>query len=708
MDRFAHVVTHRKKTIIAAFLVIAAVCAACATFVRINYDMVDYLPANAQSTIALEIMSDEFGSSIPNASVMVKDVSLIQALDYKQQLLEINGVSEVLWLDDVVDIRKPLEMADRTTVESFYRNGNALFTVTIEKGTEITTSRAIRALIGEQNALAGEAPNLAAMQQATGSEATNAFIILLPVIILILILASTSWVEPLLYLFAIGISIVINMGTNIFLGEVSFMTNAVSPILQLAVSIDYAIFLLHSFSRHRQSCEDVTDAMRRAIGESFSIVAGSAAAAMFGFMALMFMEFRIGLDMGLVLAKGILLSFITVMVFLPPLTLLGFKLIDKTRHRPFMPEFHGVNRFLSKLAIPVLVVVVLAIVPSFLGQNHTGFLYGNESATESSEIGAGKREIEEQFGQTTTMALLVSRGDIAKEQMLSTSLEKLEHVTSVVSYANQVGTAIPVAFLDESVVSRFYSENYARIVVYVDTPEEGDLAFDTVKTITATAQSYYGDEVYSAGQSANLYDMKNVVEKDKLNVDMIAVAAIFLVLLITFRSGLLPFMLLLAIEAAIWINLSIPYFTGTSINFIGFLVLSTVQLAATVDYAILLSINYMRNRKIQPQKEAMHVSMGTAFRPILVSAVILATAGFILFITSTNPAVSDIGMLLCRGALLAFAMVACFLPGMMKVFDWLVAKTTWRAGFVFAKKDKASASAQHESEALMNGMEQKQ
>jgi len=687
MNRFAHMVTHYKKTIIAVFLIITLICGLLALMVRINYNMVDYLPPEAQSTIALKIMTEEFDTAIPNASVMVRQVTLQQALDYKRQLQELANVTNVMWLDDVLDVKQPLEMADKAMVEAFYKDGNALYTVTVARGAEVKTTTAIRELIGEEGALTGEAFNLAIMQLALESEVTRAMIILLPIIILLLVLASTSWFEPLLYLIAIGLSIVINMGTNIFVGEISFMTNAVSPILQLAVSIDYAIFLLHSFAAHRQSTDDVVEAMKRAVRDSMSIVAASAAAAMFGFVALMFMDFRIGVDLGLVLAKGILFSFITVMVFLPPLTLVLFKFIDKTKHRPFMPSFKNVNRVLSRLAIPVLVVVILLVVPSFLGQNRTSYLYGNASVAKQQ----GYRDaeyIEETFGSSTIMMLLVPRGDVAREKLLSESLLELDHVTGLVSYPNQVGTAIPVEFLSDDIVSQFYSENFARIIVYTDTPEEGDLAFTTVEHITEIAQSYYGKEVWSAGQSASLYDMRHVVEKDKLTIDLIAIAFIFIILLVAFKSLSLPIILILAIQAAIWINLAIPYFSDTPINFIGFLVLSTVQLAATVDYAILLSINYVRNRRKMPQKEAIHTAMGMSFRPILVSAVILSVAGFTLFATSTNSAISDIGILLGRGALLAFMMVMCFLPALFKVFDKPIAISTWRSGFLFNKKPR--------------------
>ncbi|HWR22326.1 MAG TPA: MMPL family transporter [Feifaniaceae bacterium] len=682
MTEAANFIIKHKKLVIVVFLAAALVSAALFPFVTVNYNMADYLPPNAQSTTALNIMNREFTQAIPNASVMVKGVSVMEAMAYKQKLASINGVSEVLWLDDAADIKKPLEMSDADTVESFYKNGNALFSVTIKKGMEKETTEAIQQMIGEDNSVAGEAPDIATVQQATGTEVLNAVGILLPAIIIILVLSTTSWIEPLLFLAAIGISIVINMGTNVFLGKISFMTNSVSPILQLACSLDYAIFLLHSFESNRKKYGDVNEAMRHSIKESMSTVAASAATTVFGFLALMFMNFQIGADLGINLAKGILTSFISVMVFLPALTLCIYKWIDRTKHKELTPSFHNVHKIITKLAVPVLIIIGLCIVPTFLGQSRTAFTYGNGSADPTSRTGRDSAAIKNEFGQSTVMVLLVPRGDVVKEQTLCAELEKTEHVTGVVSYAANVGAAIPPEYLDKSITEQFYSENYARIIVYTDTPEEGDAAFTTVEAIQGKARDLYGDAAYSVGQSANLYDMKNLVQVDNTRVNLIAVIAIFLVLVVTFRSATLPFLLLLTIETGIWINLSIPYFSGEPINFIGYLVISTVQLGATVDYAILLTNHYVRSRRELPQREAIREAVGGTFKSILVSAMTLTSAGFTLYLTSSNPVISGLGLLLGRGTLLSMLMVTCFLPAMLTLFDRAIGRTTFRAGFL--------------------------
>lgn len=694
MEKIAGLIVRHKKAIIIIFAVVTIVCGLLMTLVKVNYNMVDYLPPNAQSTSGLKIMTDEFTQPIPNASVMIRDVSITQALEYKKKLSGINGVAETLWLDDVIDIRQPLEMSDTDTVNQFYKDGNALLSLTITKGMEKDTCEAIQNLIGEGNALTGEAPEIAFMQQSTGTEVFNAMAILLPLVIIILVLATVSWMEPLLYIAAIGISILINMGTNIFLGEISFMTNSVTPILQLACSLDFAIFLLHSFNNNRKKYLDPKEAMRHSIKESIPTITACAATVMFGFLALVFMNFRIGADLGIALAKGIIISFISVMVFLPGLTLALCKFTDKTAHRPLMPGFKNVNKVLSKLFIPVSILVIILIVPCFLGQSKTDFTYGVPVASDS-RSGQDSAAIKETFGQSTVAVLLVPRENVVKEEELCRDIESIDHVTSVVSYTTKVGSAIPSEFLEKNITEQFYSDNYARIVIYTDTQQEGEIAFKTVENIQSTAEAYYGDSIYMVGQSVNLYDMKDVVNEDSIIINIIAIIAVFIVLLITFKSGILPVLLLIAIEAAIWINLAIPYFSGTPINYIGYLIVNTVQLGSTVDYAILLTITYMRMRKMMPKKEAISQTLGYTFKPILISAATLASAGFTLYLTSSNPVISVLGMLLGQGTLLSMLLVVCFLPAMLFVFDGAIGKTTFRADFFGKKKTKKNYLEEH-------------
>lgn len=643
--------------------------------------MVDYLPEDAPSVEAMNVLEEEFSESVTNARVMVKNVSIQEALQYKQELAAIDGVSNVMWLDDAIDIKTPIEIADEETVENYYKDQSALFSLTVAEGNEVEITNDIYELIGEENAMSGEAVDMAFSQKMTGAESFNAAALLVPIVIIILVLSTTSWLEPVFFLLAIGVSILINLGTNLFLGEVSFVTQSVSPILQLAVSLDYAIFLLHSFQFHRQQTTDIEEAMRRAMKQSFPAIAASAATTFFGFMALTLMDFEIGADLGLNLVKGILLSFISVVVFLPALTLWFYKWIDRTQHKNLLPPVKNIGHVIMKFRIPSLLIVFIILVPGFIAQSQTNFIYGSGELPDNTRAGKDTMLIEETFGKSTPMVVLVPKGDVGKETALSNQLSDLNHVTSVISYPNTVGSVIPSDYLDDAVTDQFYSENYTRMILYTDTDKEGNVTFSLIDEVHETVNDYYDNQTHVLGESVTLYDIKNIVTKDNTIVNVMTLVAIATVLLITFRSITLPIILLVTIQTAVWVNLSIPYFTDAPLVYVGYLIVSTVQLAATVDYAILLSENYTENRKEMPAFQAIKQTINQKIFSISISASILSSVGFILAWTSSNPIVSSIGLLLGRGALLAFILVVFFLPAMLYTFDKVVQKTTWKANF---------------------------
>ncbi len=396
-------------------------------------------------------------------------------------------------------------------------------------------------------------------------------------------------------------------------------------------------------------------------------------------MALSLMNFQIGSDLGINLVKGILLSFISVMVFLPALTLLFYKWIDKTQHKPLIPRFNKVGNIVVKLRIPSLLLVALLIVPAFMAQSETNFIYGLGDQPESTRAGSDKMKIQEEFGAYTPMVLLVPKGDMAKEEAFVQDIEKIDQVSSVLAYVNTVSSAIPPEYLDESITEQFYSDNYSRIIINTTTKNEGDQAFSLIENIKQTAEEYYGDEAHSLGESVTLYDIKNTIQKDNALVNLLTVLTIALVLIVTFKSISYPIVLLLTIQTAVWINLSVPYFSDSSLVYVGYLIISTVQLAATVDYAILLTEDYTTNRKQMSARKAIKKTLDEKTFSIGISAAILSSVGFILAFTSSNPIVSSIGLLLGRGTLLAFIMVVFFLPALVLVFDKVIEKTTWKA-----------------------------
>ena len=687
MDGLTRGITRHKKLVIAIFLVATVISAVLILGVSVNYDLTDYLPEDSESTIALDLMYEEFGSGVPNTRVMVRNLTLTGAVETKVKIAQAPGVTGVMWLDDTQDMSTPIELMDSATVEQYWHDGTALYQVTIEEGRESEAVAALYEMLGSDVAISGNSANTASMQNLVVSEVVGAASILIPIIIIILLLTTTSWISPVLFLLTIGVAVLINMGTNVVFGEISFVTQSVSPILQLAVSLDYAIFLLNSFGRHRQEVDSSETAMRLAIKESFSSIAASAATTLFGFMALMFMRFGIGSDLGLNLMKGIVLSYVSVMVFLPALALASVKLLDKTSHRPIIHTGKRLGRALVKVRIPALILVLIAVIPCYLAQTRADFLYGNGAPDTRTDYGRDTVAINEEFGESNALVLLVPRGDPGAEAKMAEELAGIDHVTSVLSYAGTVG-AVPEGFLDESIVSQFYSDGYARIIMYTDTSEEGDEAFAVVEQVRATADKYYS-ESWLCGQSANLYDMRDVVTADSTLVNWIAIGFIFLTLLVTFKSATLPFILLFVIEAAIWINLSVPYFADQSLVYIGYLVINTVQLGATIDYAILMTNGYTANRRTMGKREAVVATLNTNFESVLTSGVILTAAGLCLGFVSSLQVVAELGILLARGTVLSMAMVVLALPALLMLFDPLTARLTWKAGFIDTAKKEA-------------------
>src|SRR5690625_2375514 len=483
-----------KKLIVIIFVALAVIGGIVQFAVPINYSMSDYLPESAPSTFAIDVMREEFDEDVANVRVMVETPEIIEALNVKEDLEAIDGVTSVMWLDDVIDLQMPIEFIDQDLVETYYKDDYALFTVDVEKGTEVDVTDAIYEVIGESGSQSGEALDTAVSQKATGQETFNAAAILVPIIFIILIVSTSSWIEPVLFLTAIGVSVLINLGTNIFIGEISFISQAVAPILQLAVSLDYAIFLLHSFDDYRKEIDDPRIAMVKGMKRSFPAITASAATTFFGFMALTFMEFGIGSDLGLNLVKGILLSFLSVMIFLPALTLLVYPYIDRTRHKQFIPTTYPIGKFTLKLRIPILIIIAVLIVPAFLGQGKTNFLYGMGEHPEKSRAGIDGQAIEEVFGKYNPLVLLVPKGDLAREDRLARDLKSLPHVKSVISYAEVVGLAIPPEFLETSVTEQFFSANYSRLIVNTNLDQESETAFAFVEDVREITDKYYCNE----------------------------------------------------------------------------------------------------------------------------------------------------------------------------------------------------------------------
>ena len=671
--------------IIIVFLIVTVICAGLSTLVGVNYNFADYLPKDAPSTNALNVMEEEYSQPIPNMRVVIYDISIPEALEYKEKIEKAEGVKEVTWLDDSIDIYEPLELADQDTVETWYKNSDALFSVTVssdEKEKKAAVD-AIREIIGDDNAMSGTAVTDVLSPVHTSQEIQKIMLIALPIVFIILLLTTTSWFEPVLFMITIGVAIMLNRGTNLIFGEISFVTNAAGSVLQLAVSMDYSIFLLHRFAENRQEGGNVQDAMMKAVKQSMGSVLSSGLTTVTGFAALILMRFRIGPDMGYVMAKAIVFSLICVLCFLPALAISTYKLIDKTRHRAFWPDFHKFAKAVLKVRIPALILAVLLLIPCYIAQGKNDFLYGSSRvySTNETQMGRDLLAIEDEYGPSNPLVILVPKGDISKEQQLNDALKADPDVTSVISYVNTVGASIPEDFVPEESLSQLYSQHYSRFVVSLDTEEVEDGWADKVDELHTICEKYYGDETLIAGDLASTEDLKDTITVDNTRVNILAILFVFVILVLNFKSVSIPVILTLVIELSIWINLSVPYLQSTTLHYIGYLIISSVQLGATIDYAILLTGRYMDERKTKKRKDAVIESIRACVLSLFTSAIILTIAGSVLGAISTNLVLSQLGILVGRGAVISFILVLFVLPALLMIFDRLIEKTTAKTSF---------------------------
>ncbi|MGN0153394.1 MAG: RND family transporter [Lachnospiraceae bacterium] len=673
---FRGVVKHRKK-ITAFFLICAVICIFLQSRVSVNYDMNDYLPEDTASTVSLDKMEEEFGSGIPNARVMIKDVTVAEALKKKEAIEQIDGVSEVTWLDDVVDITIPLEMVDEDIVDDYYKDNTALYSVTVEEEKTVEAVDAIRELIGDDNAMSGTAVDTAVATTSTTVEIGKIVCVAVPFVFLILLLTTTSWFEPVVLLLSIGIAVVINAGTNLIFGEISFVTNAAGNILQLAVSLDYSVFLLHRLKEEMESTDNLEEAMVQALCKSVSSILSSGLTTVIGFLALTLMRFGIGPDLGLALAKGIALSLIVVFVLTPGFLIYSYPLIKKTEHRNFMPSFHLFGKVVKKCMIPISILFAIIMVPSYLASVNNSYYYGSSHIFgKDTQLGKDTERIEEVFGKSNSYVLMVPKGDFPKEKELSDALKDIPQVSSIISYVDQAGVEIPTEYVEEDVLSKLISDNYSRMVITVETDYEGEEAFSVVEQMRDTAQEYYPDLYYLAGATVSTYDLMDTVTADMLKVNFVAIAAVFVVLLLSMKSISLPVILVLTIETAIWFNLSVPYYLDKPIFYIAYLIISSIQLGATVDYAILMTDRYLEHRQTMDKKQAVVETISTVMVSILTSGTALTGVGFFLGKMTTHGLLAQLGMLLGRGTICSMVVVIFVIPGLLYFFDRVIEKTT--------------------------------
>ncbi len=680
--RFSRAFLRHRRLVIALFAVATVLGALAIPSVKVNYSMTDYLPADSPSTKALDTMQNAFGSGIPNVRLYAEGIDQAAASQLAADLADLTGVDEVMWLGTQVDTAEPLELADADTVSAWKTDDGYLYQLVVDEAQGQATLDAVRACAADHGAsrvsLAGDLASTVAMQQSTAQEIRLIMASAVAIVVAILLLTSHSWFEPVVFLIPIGVAIVLNMGSNLVMGEISFVSQICGAILQLAVSMDYAIVFLHRFRNMQHEFADPVEAMAHCMQRSFSIELSSAGVTFFGFLALTVMRFGIGVNLGIVLAKGIALSFVSVIFLMPCLILATLPVLDRFEHRYLVPSLEGVANGIQRGAAPVAVIIALIAIPCYIAEDRTSFIYGSGDAiSAASEAGQEQQRIEDAFGAAETWVVMVPEGQWSHENALVERLRALDHVDGVTSYVTVAGAAMPVEVVPEDTLSQVVSHGWSRIVVTTDVDGEGEDTFALVETVRDAAAQEYGDDYLLAGNAASIYDLRDTVHQDSTPVKLFTMASIGIVLALMFRSISIPFLILAAIEVSIWMNLAIPYFTGDALSYIGYLVIDSVQTGAAVDYAIVLAREYFDRRQHGDAAGASRDAVAYAGVPILTSASILVLAGLSIQLISTNQIISQLGMLIFRGALLSGLMMFLFLPFLFRLFDRVVQKTSF-------------------------------
>ena len=676
------IINHR-KLIEKIFTVLVLLSLICAPMVGINYDLTKYLPDSSPSAQALDIMEDEF--TYPGMGrVMLKDVTLYEAKNIKDRIADVDGVDMVMWADLTTNIYGSSEFIDYDDIDDYYHEDNQTAYMDIvfkDKDSSTQTHKAVRQIeqiVGEHGLVAGSATSDTNLGPTINKEVARVMVLAVIIIYIILTITTTSWFEPVMFLSILGIAIVINMGTNIFLGEISFLSNAVGAVLQLACSMDYSIFLLHAFTQERAQGIEPEQAMANAWRSAFSSVFASGMTTIVGFAAMCLMNFGIGPDMGIVLAKGIAISLATVLLLMPALILRFQDIVAKTKHRPFIPtQSRGIGNFAFRIRRPLFIAVLLIIIPCYVAQGMANFSYGNEAVANSpgTPVYEAEQQMNAEFGKSNMMIALVPLDSNLTEKQMTDEIDDLPYVKYALSLSSVLPEGIPEDFLPENITSIMHSEHWARVIINVRSSGESEDAFHFADSIRAIVNRYYpGETTYLVGVTPSTQDIKSIIVPDYNRVNIVSLLGVALVVALTYKALILPLVVLIPIECAIFINTALPYIYGQRTMYLGFIIVGCIQLGATVDYSILMTGNYLDARTQGDKKEAAIRAVSTSAESVMTSGMIVMTVAYGLYFMTSVEAISSLGRLIGRGAFISVIMVLFFLPMCLMIFDRFIVK----------------------------------
>ena len=646
---------------------------------RVNYDILSYLPKDIETMEGQDILVDQFGTGAFSLYVVEgmedKDISAL-----KEKIENVDHVSKVIWYDSFADLSVPKSMLPDSLYDAFNNDEKdatmmaIIFDDTTSADETMDAIEEIRKISNKQCFLSGMSAVVVDTKKL--SEKETPIYVLIAVILSSIILAITmdSIMIPVLFLASIGMAIVYNLGSNIFMGQVSYITKALAAVLQLGVTMDYSIFLWHSYKAQQKEYTDKKEAMAHAIAETVSSVVGSSITTVAGFVALCFMSFTLGLDLGIVMAKGVVLGVIACVTILPSLILVLDKAIEKTTHKVILPEFKGVGKFIAKHYRIFLVLFVIILIPAIYGYNHTKVYYKLDSSLpDSLESVQANKELAEAFNMNSTHMILVTNDQSDKDtRNMMTDIESIDGVKFCLGLDSIIGAGIPSNFIPSEVTEALKSDDWQLILVGSEYEVASDEVNNQCTEIDNTIDSY-NEKNMLVGEAPCTKDLINITDKDFASVSTVSIGAIFIIILCVFGSISLPIVLVAVIEFAIFINMGIPCFTGTEIPFIASIVIGTIQLGATVDYAILMTTKYKRNRLGGYRKfDAVATACQESIQSIVVSALSFFAATFGVGLYSDIDMISALCTLMARGALISMCSVILMLPSALMLFDKVI------------------------------------
>ena len=686
MLKLGEAVTRKRKLIlvIAVLLLIPSVIGMMAT--RINYDVLSYLPDDIETIKGQDILLDEFGKG-GFSMVMVDGMDKKDVSELKSKIEKVDHVDSVIWYDTLVDSSVPYEMIPESIYDEFNSGDTTLMAVFFDESTSSDESMdavsEIRKIGGKQCFVSGMTAFVEDLKELAEKEEPVYVAIAVVLCCIVLAIFMDSWIIPLVFIAGIGMSILYNLGSNVFMGQISYITKALSAVLQLGVTMDYSIFLWHSYEEQRRELgRDKEEAMSHAVANTFVSITGSSLTTVAGFLALCFMTFTLGKDLGIVMAKGVIFGVLGCITILPSLILTFEPLIEKTRHKGIIPKFDKLSGLVTKKPGIFAVIFIVLMIPAYFGYTHTSVYYNlDKSVPDTLPFHIANDKLGEEFDMNTTHMLLVD-ADMDKKDVdsMMQDIDKIDGVKYTLGLESAVGPAVPDEIIPGNLENIVKSENYQLLIINSKYKVASDKVNDQIDSINKVVKKYDNNGML-IGEAPCTKDLISITDKDFKVVSAISIAVIFIIIAIVLKSISLPIILVAVIELAIFINMGIPYYTGTELPFIASICISTIQLGATVDYAILMTTRYKRERcEGKSKHEAVKIAHSTSMPSIMVSALEFFAATFGVGMYSDIDIISSLCDLMARGAIVSMLVVMFILPSMFMLFDKIICKTS--KGFI--------------------------